>query len=107
MSEGDELQIDALKSHLRAIIDQARRAGPEACRRAHYEAKTRLSDELGRLALDGHPDCNGLHVLAAVAFAIYQEASATSDPNALDWLLESISMDMAADRCEQAHAPPP
>jgi hypothetical protein len=105
MSEADGLQIDALKPHLRAIFDEARRAGPEACRRAHYEAKTRLSDELGRLELEGHPDCNGLHVLAAVAMAIYHDASLDSDPNALDWLLESISMDLAATACEQAATP--
>ena len=105
MSEADGLQTDALKPHLRAIIDQARRAGPESCRRAHYEAKRRLSDELRRVALEGHPDCNALHVLAAVAMAIVHDASLDGDPNAIDWLLESISMDQAATACEQAHSP--
>jgi hypothetical protein len=105
MSETDGIWIAPLKPHLQAIIDEARRAGSEACQRAHYEAKAGLSDEFSRLALEGHPDCNALHVLAAVAMAIFHDASLNSDSNAMDWLLESISMDQAATACEQAHAP--
>src|SRR5262245_7492175 len=93
MSEVGGLQIDALKPHLRAIVDEAGRAGPDACRRAHDEASRQLSDELRRVALEGHPDCNAKHVLAAVAMAIFRDASLDGDPDALDWLLESISMD--------------
>jgi hypothetical protein len=103
MSEADGVRIDALKPHLRAIVDETRRAGPEACQRAHYDAKVRLSDKLQ--GLQGHPDCNSLHVLAAVAMAIFHDASPAGDPDALDWLLESFSMDQAATACEQAHSP--
>lgn len=105
MNEADGVRIAGLKPHLHAIIDEARRAGTEACRRAHYQAKTELSEELDRVALQGHPDCNALHVLAAVAMAIFHDASPDGDPNAMDWLLESISMDQAATACEQAHSP--
>lgn len=105
MTEADGVQIDVLKPHLRAIIEEARRAGTEACERAHYEAKTRLPDELRKLALEGHPDCNALHVLAAVALEISTEAALEGDPSAIDWLLESVMMDQAAAACEQAHSP--
>ena len=103
MTESAAVQLDELKPHLQAIIDEARRAGLEACRAVHYEAKA--SAEKTKLAsAEGSPDCGGLHVLAAVAFDISSEKALVGDPGWLDWFLEGVSMSTAADACEAAHA---
>jgi hypothetical protein len=104
MSQPEALRIDELKPHFRAIIDEVRRAGPAACRQAHYDARKRF--EQGRaFEAKGHPDCGSLHVLAAVALEISMAATIDGDDDAIDWLLESISMDSAASACEAAHTP--
>lgn len=101
MTESAAVQLDGLKPHLQAIVDEARRAGLEACRAIHYEVKA--SAEKTKLAsAEGNPDCAGLHVLAAVAFQISIDKAIDGDPDAIDWLLEGVSMSNAADACEQA-----
>jgi hypothetical protein len=103
MTESAGLRVDLLKPHVRAILDETRRAGPDACRIAHYEADARLSDEL-RLAADvGHVACAGLHVLAAVAKQISADEAAEGDTDhALQHLLDSVEYERAAQACEQA-----
>ena len=43
--------------------------------------------------------------LAAVALEISKAAAIDGDDDAIDWLLESVSMDSAASACEAGHAP--
>lgn len=103
MNESAGLRVDQLKPHVRAILDETRRAGPEACRTAQYEVEARLPEEL-RLASDvGHASCAGLHVLAAVAMQIsIDEAAAGDTEHAIQHLLDSVEYQRAAEACEQA-----
>ena len=102
MSESTELHIDLLKPHVQAILDEVRRAGPEACRAAQYEVEARLPEEL-RLARDaGSPSCAGLHVLAAVALQISIDMTLAGEDGAIDVLLESFQYQQAAADCEAA-----
>jgi len=59
-------QIDLLKPHVQAILEEARRVGPEAARAAFYEVEAKLPEE-ARAAADGRQSCEALHVMAAVA----------------------------------------
>ena len=103
MSESTTVQLAGLKPHLQAIVDEARRAGLEACRAIHYEVKA-SAEKTKLTSAEGNPDCGGLHVLAAVAYQISIDKAIEGDPDAIDWLLEGASMSAAADACEQAHS---
>ena len=97
MSQSTGLQIDLLKPHVHAILDEVRRAGPEASRAALYEVQARLPEEL-RVAADASgPSCSGLHVLAAVALQIsIDEALAGDTDAAIQHALDAFEYQQAA-----------
>jgi len=84
MSESNGLQIDLLKPHVRAILDEVRRAGPKACRAALDGVEAALPEEL-RASYASRADrvasvaqsCAGLHTLAAVAMQLAIDFSGT------------------------------
>jgi hypothetical protein len=96
------MDIEALKPPLREIFTQARAAGPDACREAHHQAKERAPEDA--VTFESSSDCGALHVLAAVAWEIHNDAAISGDGTAIDWLIEAITMDQAAAACEQASA---
>jgi hypothetical protein len=103
MNDPAALQVDMLKPHLRAILDEARRVGLEGCRAARYEVEARFREETREATFDkGFPQCAGLHVLAAVAMQIYLDVA--GQEGAIDALLEAFSAQGAADDCEAAAA---
>lgn len=100
MSESSGVRIDLLKPHVQAIVDEVRRAGPEACRAAQYEVEARLPEELQAVAADvGSPDCAGLHVLAAVALQISIDQVLAGE-SGIDMLLEAVQWQPKAEDCE-------
>jgi hypothetical protein len=112
LSSGDAMsdsttgvQVEALKAHVQAILDEVKRAGPEACRAVRYDVEARLPDELKSLDV-GSASCAGLHVLTAVAMQISIDQALDGDlAGAIDTALEAGSWQQAADACEAAANP--
>lgn len=103
MDESTQVRIDLLKPHVQAVLDEVERAGPAACRAAHYEVETRLPDELRREFDIGSTSCAGLHVLAAVTMQISIDKALDGDTaGAIDAALDSFQYQQAANNCEAA-----
>lgn len=99
MHEASGLQIDQLKPHLKAILDEVRRAGASAERdaRSMFDPKvlegareqyggSEAADSSGSVAMS----CAGLYTLSAVAYQIYQ------DSHEVQYLLDSAEYYLAA-----------
>jgi hypothetical protein len=103
MSESSGLQIDVLKPHVQAILDEVRRLGPEGCRAARREAESRFKARPQVAPFDlGSPQCGAQHVLAAIAMEMYLDVS--GQPGAVDAYIEALIAQHAADDCEAAAA---
>jgi hypothetical protein len=110
LSETTELQIDQLKPHVEAVLDEIQRAGPDAVRSAHNRIAAELSQEeqtvLGYRegsAADVSADrpnppqsCSALLVLSAVAFQIYQDKKEDDPEGAIPNLIDSADYNLAA-----------
>ena len=71
-------QIDLLKPHVRAFLDEAKRIGSTAALAAFYEVEAKLPDEL-KAAANAPASCEALHVLAAVASELGWDAWESGD----------------------------
>ncbi|KGN40709.1 hypothetical protein [Knoellia aerolata] len=99
MTEATGLRVDELKPHLKAILDEVRRAGPGAsrdardlidaefleARRAEYGGDT-ASSSSDSVAMS----CAGLYTLSAVALQIYH------DTDDVHYLLDAADYYLAA-----------
>jgi hypothetical protein len=97
MGESSTLQIDLLKPHVRALLDEVRRAGPAAARTALYEADLELIEKqrpaVAGANLEGASvamSCAGLYTLSAVAYQLYVD---TQD---VQYLLDAADYYLAA-----------
>ncbi|HET7398126.1 MAG TPA: hypothetical protein VFJ94_06360 [Intrasporangium sp.] len=99
MNEAPGLRVDALKPHLKAILDEVRRAGPEASRDARRMIdaeflERRKAEYGGELASDSSASvamsCAGLYTLSAVALQIYH------DTDEVQYLLDAADYYLAA-----------
>ncbi|HXM54451.1 MAG TPA: hypothetical protein VOB72_03615 [Candidatus Dormibacteraeota bacterium] len=101
MSESSAVRIDLLQSHVRAILDEVRRAGPEACRAALDDAEAKLPERL-RDPYTARADsvasvaqsCAGLYTLAAVAMQLAQDFSDTDA--SIPYILDAAEHTIAA-----------
>jgi hypothetical protein len=96
MDEPSELRVDALKPHLKAILDEVRRAGPAASRdalaRIDPDFLERRRAEYGtEVASDSVAmSCDGLYTLSAVALELYH------DTDEVGYLLDAADYYLAA-----------
>jgi enoyl-CoA hydratase/carnithine racemase len=97
MNESAVLQIDLLKPHVKATLDEVRRAGPEACRAALYEVKAKLPEDLQVAAESVAQSCAGLHTLAAVATQLSIDEAADGHLDAaIQYALDAFEYEQAA-----------
>jgi hypothetical protein len=99
MNESAGLQIDMLKPHVRAILDEARRVGPEACYAALDKTEASFTETARTMAFHGPPaDCGAEHVLAAVAWDIYKDQE--GQEGAIIAFLDALIARQAASTCD-------
>jgi hypothetical protein len=105
MNNPEGLQIEALKPHLKAILDEVRRVGVTASGDARKLIDTELlerqrSEYEGDLAFDSAPSvamsCAGLYTLSAVALQLYHDTKATDIDASTQYLLDAADYYLAA-----------
>ncbi len=99
MNEPAGLQTGMLKPHVQAIFDEARRVGPEACYAALAASEAVFRETARTFEFHGPPpDCGAEHVLAAVAWEIYQDKS--GQDGAVLAFIDALIARQAANNCD-------
>jgi hypothetical protein len=98
MNEAAGLRLDALKPHLKAILDEVRRAGPGASRDARRmidaefleSQRAKYGSGVASDSASVAMSCAGLYTLSAVALQIYH------DTEEVQYLLDAADYYLAA-----------